>query len=262
MWSRLNMAASRLRVGSSTAFSVAATGSALAAVASLQQPACCWFSSSEGYHLRYFDARGVAETARLVMVLGGASFTDERWPLDFSKAREDMSPGMVSARSQGLLSANLDRAPVLVVDGKYEIGQSKSIERFLARRLGLLGDNEIEAAQIDSFTEHLRDLKDKYKQAKATKRPDQLTSFFESTMPAFFQKMEQVCSGSGDGPVIGASLSLADASLFVFVTEFFDDKSAASRAIKGCPRLCASIAAVSAHPLVVKYLESRPVTAV
>ena len=39
-------------------------------------------------------------------------------------------------------------------------GQSKSIERYLARRVGLYGANELEAAQIDSFGEHLRDLKD------------------------------------------------------------------------------------------------------
>ena len=47
------------------------------------------------------------------------------------------------------------RAPVLVVDGKFEIGQSKSIERYLAKRLGMLGKNDVEGAQIDAIGEHL-----------------------------------------------------------------------------------------------------------
>ena len=39
---------------------------------------------------------------------------------------------------KGELDANMKRAPVIVVDGKLEIGQSKTIERFLARELGLM----------------------------------------------------------------------------------------------------------------------------
>ena len=132
----------------------------------------CASESKEAYHLRYFDARGVAETSRLLLVLGGASFTDERWPLDYSKPRDEMSPGFVAARARGLLAINLDRAPVLVIDGKHEIGQSKTIERYLARQLGLLGRDEIEAAKCDMFAEHVRDLKDKYQQAKATSKKE------------------------------------------------------------------------------------------
>jgi len=89
-----------------------AAGGALGFAACSQPPALCasWFERREKYHLRYFDARGVVETARMVMVLGGAHFTDARWPLDFSKPRDSMSPAMTAARSEGALRANLDRA--------------------------------------------------------------------------------------------------------------------------------------------------------
>ena len=107
-------------------------------------------------HLRYFDARGAAETSRLLMALVGQPFTEDRWAIDFTRLSGDqMSPGMAAARQEGKLVANLDRAPVLVVDGG-EIGQSKAIERFLARRLGLMGKDEIEAGRIDCFSEHIR----------------------------------------------------------------------------------------------------------
>jgi prostaglandin-H2 D-isomerase / glutathione transferase len=196
------------------------------------------------------------------MVLGGAHFTDARWPLDFSKPRDSMSPAMTAARSEGALRANLDRAPVLVVDDKHEIGQSKSIERYLAKKLGLLGSGDIEAAQIDAFTEHIRDLKEKYKQAKGTAKEEALQSFFESTMPAFLQKMERVCTGSGGGPVIGKSLSLADVSLFVLFMDYFDNKQSAQEALHHCPRLSASVDAVGAHPAISKYVAQRPISRV
>ena len=43
-----------------------------------------------------------------------------------------------------------EKIPVLEVNegGKFVIAQSKAIERFLARRFNMLGDNDIEAALI------------------------------------------------------------------------------------------------------------------
>ena len=79
-----------------------AAGTALALQQQPSAAASCessWFAKRESYHLRYFNARGVVETARLVMVLGGAQFTDERWELNFSKPRDEMSPGMTEVRT-------------------------------------------------------------------------------------------------------------------------------------------------------------------
>ena len=49
-----------------------------------------------------------------------------------------------------------------------EIGQSAAIERYVARSCDLMGSDPIEAAQIDMWAEHVRELKDKYKVAKAS----------------------------------------------------------------------------------------------
>ena len=41
------------------------------------------------------------------------------------------------------------KIPILELDGgKHSIAQSKAIERFLARRFNMLGDNDIDAAII------------------------------------------------------------------------------------------------------------------
>ena len=59
-----------------------------------------------------------------------------------------------------VLAANMNRVPVLEVrdaEGTLQatVGQSKAIERFVARQLHFMGRNEIEAAQIDMICEHM-----------------------------------------------------------------------------------------------------------
>ena len=61
------------------------------------------------------------------------------------------------------------RLQVLVADYN-EIGQSAAIERYVARSCDLMGSDPVEAAQIDMWSEHVRELKDKYKAAKARRR--------------------------------------------------------------------------------------------
>ena len=70
-------------------------------------------------------------------------------------------PEFDAAKAAGKLDANLGRLPLLEVDGQV-FGQSKTIERFVAKRVGMMGATPIEEAQIDCICEHLRDCKDKY----------------------------------------------------------------------------------------------------
>ena len=241
-------------------------GTVLAAVNS--SPAeCAFFSSKPKVHLRYFKIGGVAETIRHLMALGNLDWTEDAWSIDFSKFGKGgpnpalvaiASPGFAAAKTAGELDANMERAPVILVDGKHEIGQSKTIERYLARRLGLLGSGEIEAAQIDAITEHVRDIKDKYQKAKAD--PAEKAKYFDEVMPEFMSKLDKaigVMGGKGSGPLVGNSLSLADVTLLVFILDFFDDKEKAKASVASCPRLLASLKATAEHPGVAKYRAKR-----
>ena len=60
----------------------------------------------------------------------------------------------------------MDRLPLLEVNGQ-QIGQSKSIEKYVAKQCGLFGSNDIEGALTDMITEHIRDIKQSYNDAKA-----------------------------------------------------------------------------------------------
>ena len=54
-----------------------------------------------------------------------------------------------------------------------KVGQSKAIERYLARELGLMGSNALEAAQVDQLGETVRDIKDAYQKARNIKDEDE-----------------------------------------------------------------------------------------
>ena len=64
-----------------------------------------------------------------------------------------------------MFDANLKRLPVLEVQGEM-IGQSRAIERFVAKDLGLMGKGKIDEAKIDAICEHVRDLRDAYQKAR------------------------------------------------------------------------------------------------
>lgn len=52
----------------------------------------------------------------------------------------------------------MEQIPVLEVDGQ-RVHQSLAIERYLAKRVGLTGDNDWENLQIDSVVDTVNDLR-------------------------------------------------------------------------------------------------------
>jgi len=247
---------------------VAATGCAAAAAAATitADRRAQSISSKPEVHLKYFNVQGAAEPIRYVMALGGLEWTETAWPVDFKKFSGPASlhkldgpcPKFAEATASGELDVNLGRVPILVIDGKHELGQSKAIERYLARRLGLLGASEIEAAQIDGIGETVRDIKDKYQKSKTDK--DTKAKFFAEEMPELMQKLEKavVAQSPGAGPaLIGKDLSYADLAVYVFVTDFFSDKAAAAASMEQCPRLLSSVKAIGEHPAIAKYRAAR-----
>lgn len=214
--------------------------------------------------IKYFDARGVMEVSRLALALGGVAFAETRWPLDVSKMEDGLAvaaPEYCAAVDSGELDANLGRGPVVVVGGETVLAQSKAIERFFARMLGLMGEDELSAAAVDAFTEHVRDLKEKYQRARGAggaERERALADFYGQTLPDFLQQLEKTVAPGGH--VVGGHLSLADVTLYQTFTDYFDDPAKAAAAMLGCPRLLAAFDAVESHPRVKQYMAGRKQT--
>ena len=101
-------------------------------------------SSSSSYKLIYFAGRGLAETSRMLFKAAGQEFEDYRYPLTMQDG-QFTRPEWDADKSKYIY----EKIPVLEIDGgKYTIAQSKAVERFLARRFNMFGNNDIEAALI------------------------------------------------------------------------------------------------------------------
>jgi glutathione S-transferase len=216
------------------------------------------------YKLTYFDIRGLAETARYLFAVAKQNYEDERLSLqmEFKDGKPDFStvkrPEFDEKKASGELDAACGKVPVLTVNGKDKIGQSKAIERYLARQLGLGGSSAEEFAQIDAVTETVRDIKDNYQKAKGD--PATKDKFFAEDMPAAMALLEKSLP-AGSGPwLIGSSISYADICVYHFAAGpggFFDDADKAKASYSACPRISAAMAAVDANPELKAYIAGR-----
>jgi len=200
--------------------------------------------------LTYFDIRGLAETTRLLFVASGTAYEDKRLPIsmttpgDFSTVvREEFN----ALKEAGELDVALGKVPVLEVDG-VKIGQSKAIERFVAKSTGMLGGSDLEAAQIDCLACHIMDIKDAYKEAKKGEDKEAvMKKWFGETLPEWLAKVDKSLP-SATGPwLVGDKMSYADVSYYYFLLDpkgFFDDTAGAAAALATCPRLDAACKAV------------------
>merc|ERR1719424_1559756 len=75
-------------------------------------------------------------------------------------------PEFDAAKAAGELDASGGKVPLLTIDGKEQVGQSKAVERYLAKALNLAGSSDVQAAQCDQVGETVRDIKDAYQKAK------------------------------------------------------------------------------------------------
>jgi hypothetical protein len=100
-----------------------------------------------------------------------------------------------AAKAEGKHDINMGRLPFLEVDGQ-QVPQSKSIERFVAGRYGFLGENDVQAAQIDSVCEHVRDIKDAYQKVRGiqdeAEKKAGMEKWFGTDLPEWCGKLEKV----------------------------------------------------------------------
>lgn len=213
--------------------------------------------------LTYFNVRGLAETSRFLLALGGEEYEDFRYPLeviDMSK-HEMKKDEFDKDKADGKLVTSLNKVPFLEVDG-VTIPQSKSVERFLARRFNMMGSNDLEAAQIDAICESVRDFKDMYQKVRFLPEDEKeagMKEWFTVTLIERLTLLENQLVGES-GFSVGNTTTLSDVVLFTFITEFFDNKEAALNATLASPKVRAVVDRLSSDEKVLKWVSERPKT--
>ena len=215
--------------------------------------------------LTYFNVRGLAETTRMLFAVNNQTgdreeYEDFRYPLEVidMKTHQMTKDEFDSDKSDGKLVKSLNKVPFLEVDG-HVIPQSKTIERFLARRFGLMGNNEYESAHIDSICECVRDFKDMYQKVRVAEDVDTaMNEWFTVTLIERLTLLENLLNDNSFS--VGDKLSLSDIVLYSFITNFFDNKEASMNATLATPRLRKIVTMVGELPEIKEWLEKRPKT--
>lgn len=181
--------------------------------------------------LVYFNGRGLAETSRLLLALNKVDYEDFRYPLKvIDWATYNMEKvEFTKDKDSGKLLHSLNKLPFLEVNGKV-IPQSKAIERYIASKYNMMGDNFEEAGRIDSICECVRDFKDEYQ--KVRKLPDEekelgMDQWFSKTLVEKMILLDNLLGHEDEKYSVGTKISLADIVLFSFITQFFDKKELA-----------------------------------
>ncbi len=190
------------------------------------------------------------------------------------------------------LDCNLGRLPAIQTAEGATIGQSAAIFQYVATITGLYGANIVEASQITSIAEHLRELDQAFRKlVPYGTEPSEaaLATFFDSAdatdfagpadgakrdarqLQWFMGRLERLV---GDGFAVGGKLSLADVLIFRAFGDALTPEQAkgelpahrrdpfaslarTNAALAKHPRISKIVANVAAHPNVAKWLSER-----
>merc|ERR1712080_627294 len=111
--------------------------------------------------LLYFDVQGKGELIRLLLSAGNIDFEDFRFSFQDWPKHKPSTP--------------FGQAPVLYWDGE-ELPQSMAIARFVARKVGMAGNSDMEFAQADSVACHTLDLWPKLGEMRFVKTQEDRTA--------------------------------------------------------------------------------------
>merc|ERR1712168_1446847 len=95
------------------------------------------------YKLIYFESKGRAELTRCMFAYGDIQYTDERIPKAEWPEKKKSLP--------------FSQLPILMVDDK-PLPQSKAIARYVAKEVGLVPENNLQAAYCDAMVDSLDDI--------------------------------------------------------------------------------------------------------
>jgi glutathione S-transferase len=170
-------------------------------------------------------------------------FEDDRLPLDVATFAH---PEFDAMQANGEFVCNMNSVPILTYNG-VKLGQSKAINRFVGRKLGFMGSNDVEAAQIDAIADHVVEIMDGINAAIRDKKDEALAAAKESFDLKWYLDLIEKCVGE-NGFAVGNTRSVADVFIYYILDDVFfvryqmGDK--VNAVLNGCPKLKAIIAGV------------------
>ena len=226
------------------------------------------FTAAAKHKLIYFDAKGAAELIRIILKIGDVEFEDYRFPIKTKEGGGFETPEFDNAKTTGILSSNMNRAPVLQLPSGKVIGQSKAIERYVCKMCNFLGENDEDCFYIDCISENIRDIRDKWGKVRMTGGPgntpekdEAIKKFYESELKDWLEKLEKSLPSENNENdyAVGSRISYVDIQIWFLMTQVFEN-SEVEKAIQNCKKLKLITGAVSKNQNLQKWLTERPQT--
>ena len=200
------------------------------------------------YKLYYFNSRGSAEVARLVLAQAEVEYEDVRISSEEWAEFKPKTPYSV--------------LPVLEVDGQLMSG-SLAIARYLARQYGLAGDSDktrliLEGAE-DAITDFSKKMAAMYFEKDEAKKAELKKELIETVTPKCFGGLEKVAASNNcaEGWFYGPTVSYVDFQIMHTVEyiqfqgpNFLDTYPALKKLVENVKKL----------PNIAKWLKERPQT--
>lgn len=204
------------------------------------------------YKLTYFDLRGRAEPTRLLFIVAGIQFEDERIGQEQWKAIKHKVPG--------------NSLPFLSIDGVV-VSQSMTINRHLARIFGLDGESLSQKLKVDEIVEYLVAMKNKMVELPMMSDDPRTQARAEEILKSFKDLMMKACTfieaqiqrnmKEGNGFAVGNRLTFADIMIF----EAFENILATNiNALDKCVGIVKCRSKVANMPRIKDYLSKRKYT--
>ena len=199
------------------------------------------------YKLTYFDARGSAEVIRLIFAQAGVEYEDNRLTSEEWAEFKPQAP-------YGVM-------PVLEVDGKKVAG-SVPIARYLAKRFGMAGEDDMAALILDGAVDAVKDLVQKFGatfKEKDEKKAALKKDLTENVIPRVLGGLEKLVAANNcvEGWFYGPKVSYADFYFSHFVTYLL---AQAPDLLDKYPALKKLNESVTTLPNIAKWIKDRPET--
>ncbi|ESO99822.1 hypothetical protein LOTGIDRAFT_238691 [Lottia gigantea] len=193
------------------------------------------------YKVHYFDSRGRAEIARILLTAAGQPFEDVRYTKEQWAEFKPKTP--------------FGQLPCLEVDGKL-YGQSNAINSYLARQFGLYGKNDLDALQIDVVVGVQNDfatvmIKIFYESDEAKKK-ELREKLAKEDAPKFLGNFEKLLQDNGY--YVGNSVTLAEIAVNDILEYLLMENP---DVLKSYPKLTQMRKNLEAHPKIGPYLKNR-----
>ncbi|CAH1781937.1 unnamed protein product [Owenia fusiformis] len=215
------------------------------------------------YRLVYFNARGRAETPRILFALAGEEYEDVRLFPDLPWPSQEGKDKWLETKSE--LGLPFGQVPVLDVDGK-RLCQSNVIAKYLARQFGYAGKGDWEEARAEMISACVYDAFEKgrpcFMEQDPIKKAELLEKFLKDSkemMDNFRQILEE--NDGGSGFFVGDGITWADINFAVRIDQIFDRIGEnADTFLKDWPKLLALKQRVEKYPKIAEWIEKRPKT--